>query len=139
PALRSLLEDRAAGPVRAVLDALGPEAPPARRQELAEEVIRSYGLELLCEPERRKILATGRFRGQKARPPGVRVWVRGGTSARRFVRTLGLPAPLVGQPIPPEAPFEDLTPFPRFGPLHEYQRQIAAGLREALRGESGPA
>src|SRR5690606_34674340 len=118
PALRSLLEDRAAGPVRTVLDALGQEAPPARRQELAEEVIRSYGLELLSEPERRRILAAERFRGQKARPAGVRVWVRGGASAKRFVRAMGLPAPLVGQPVPPEAPFEDLTPFPRFGPLH---------------------
>lgn len=139
PALRSLLEDRAAGPVRTVLDALGQEAPPARRQELAEEVIRSFGLELLSEPERRRILAAERFRGQKARPAGVRVWVRGGASARRFVRAMGLPAPLVGQPVPPEAPFEDLTPFPRFGPLHDYQRQIAAGLREALRGETGAA
>lgn len=132
PALRELLEARASTTVRHVLEHLGQDAPPAQRAQLAEEVIRSYGTELLADPERRRVLADERFHGQSQRPPRIRAWIRGSSAARRFVRALGLPDPLVGHPVPPEAPFEDLTPFPPFGPLHDYQRQIASGLRSAL-------
>jgi DNA repair protein RadD len=130
--LRQLLELHAGEEVTALLELLGREAAAPRRRDLAEAVIRRYGVDLLADGWRRELLADARSRRSRKRAPKVDLWVRGSPAARRYAEDLGLPAVMAGHPVPPTADFEDIAAFPPLGGLHPYQLQLAQGIRETL-------
>ncbi len=131
-ALQRLLEAARTPAVEAICAALGESERRATRSELAAAVVRRYGDELLARRARRRLLVKERFRHAQSAPEPPHSWVRGGPAAHAFVRELELPSSLAGRPTPRTPEFEEAAALPPLGPLHDYQRQIAAGLREVL-------
>lgn len=132
PQLRALLEHTAGEQVHVVLELLGRDEQRPKRRDLAEAVIRRYGTDLLADPHRRDLLIRERFRANVGDPPVLEAWTRGGPGAHRLAHQLGLPAVMAGHPVAATPDFEDLGAFPPLGPLHDYQKQIADGIRSAL-------
>lgn len=132
PVLRDLLVYQAGEDVEVILEMLGRDGGRPTRRQLAEAVIRRYGADLLAHVRRREILIGERFRKHRRRPPNPETWSRGSSASRRLARQLGLPVVMAGQPMPSTPDFEDLPAFPDLGQLHDYQRQIADGMRNTL-------
>jgi len=134
--LRELLLAASGSDVATILDLLAPRKThrPTRR-DLAEAVIRRYGIELLADRKRRRILITERFRRSKRRPRNPDAWSRGSHAAHRLVHRLGLPRAMAGQASAPTPPFEELPALPPLGQLHDYQQQLADGMRSVLHAD----
>ena len=98
-------------------------------------MIRRYGVELLADRRRRRILIAERFRRSKRRPRNPDAWARGSSAAHRLVHRLGLPHAMAGQAIAPIQQIEELPALSPLGPLHDYQRQLAAGMRATLHAD----
>lgn len=130
--LHALLEARAGAQVDAILGLVGEGGPAPTAASLASAVIRRHGTDLLAAAARRELLLGERFRDPSRRPRLPELWTRGGRAARRFAAALGLPEVMAGRAAPVPSDVEEVLAFPPLDPLHDYQRQIARGLRESL-------
>lgn len=129
--LTALAEGCAADDVPEVLAILGDQSTNLGSIELAEVILRRFGAGLLASVERREAFSIAAARkGIVATPPGR--WHSGGEAAHAFVKALGLPAFFAGQEVERPRDFEDIGTFNELGPLHEYQDQIAVGIREVI-------
>ncbi len=106
---------------------------PVNDRDVAQDLLRRFGSDLLADFERRRVMACSRYPSVQRRPTEVGRWHRGGPAARAFVKALGLPSCMAGVPIPPLVDFEDVDTFRPLGPLHPYQETIARKLAEVLR------
>lgn len=130
--MRAMLKTANAVEVGAVLKKLG-TPKQERAGDLADEVLRRFGTDLLADSERREFMRKGRFPEAQGRPPPCTQWRRGYPSALQFATSLGLPACMAGTAIEKPEDFEDVDAFSPLGPLHDYQEKIADGLRDMLR------
>ncbi len=133
--LRGLLRSDRSGDVDALLDALGTRGRDSER-DLAEEVVRRFGSDLLTDAVRRDKLCKARFPESSARPEFPGNWRRGSPSALRFALALGLPASMAGTACERPEDFEDVDAFRPLGKLHEYQQTIARGIAELLHADA---
>lgn len=129
--MRALLRSETNDDARAIVRALG-TVERDRAGDVAHEVLRHFGTELLIDAERRKILTHGRFPDRSQRPESVDRWQRGGPAALRFVSLLGLPSCMAGVRVATPEDFEDVDAFRPLGKLHSYQEEIARGIRQVL-------
>lgn len=129
--LNVLAESCARDDVPHVLGLLGDTFTEPGPGELAELVLRRFGPDLLADPKRRALieLAAAR-RGATAAAPNR--WHRGGETAHAFVQAIGLPSVFAGQEVERPQDFEDITAFKTLGALHEYQQQLAEGIRDVI-------
>lgn len=133
--MRAMLRTTRAVEVNAVLKSLG-TLEHDKAVDLAEDVVRRFGTDLLADSDRRELLRKGRFPEARERPEQVSHWRRGGRTALRFATALGLPACLAGTSIDKPEDFEDVDAFRPLGPLHDYQEKIAEGIREILHADA---
>jgi superfamily II DNA or RNA helicase len=133
--LQELLELGASRQADRVLASLGQRASHPVARELAEAVLKRYGNDLLSDAHRRALLGQARH-GSVPALDQFGTWLRGSDAAKRFAVALGLPPVMAGNPVPPAADFEDVVALAPLGTLHDYQRQIADGLRETLHARS---
>ena len=126
--LETLVSTGAEASTDLVLRQLG--QPSGRRDsvDLAEAALRVFGAELLADAARRELLAAHA-------PPAVAPpdrWQRGGATALRFTRGLGLPDVFAGAASTAPPPYEDVDAWGPLGPLHGYQAQVAQGMADVL-------
>lgn len=119
-----------------ILEGMGHKIEKYSPRQLADTIATYPGVELLCDPNTRDLLARRRFPRQTKNYPRAKRWRRGSPSARKFVRTLGLPSPLAGKPVESLPDHEDIEAYPAAGPLHSYQEDIARGMIEVLSGKT---
>jgi DNA (cytosine-5)-methyltransferase 1 len=108
----------------AVLLEVGGQRSDLSASELAESLLRRFGDELLADPRRRALLA------DEVRVPHR--WERGSVAARLFVEDLGLHTALAGVPVERPPDIEDVDAWPPLAPLHAYQEELAAQIRDVL-------
>lgn len=133
--MRSILQLHRDADVDRVLELLGGEATPRKREELATALLHRYGNDLLSSRRRRKLILAERFPDRSRRPEDPGQWVRGSKRARALTQALDLPPVMAGAPVPAASDLEDVVALAPLGELHDYQRQIASGLREVLHAE----
>lgn len=124
--------------VTRVLEMMGHDQGEPGARELAERVASHPGVELLADAQARDLLARRRFPRHTRNYPRVGRWFRGKDSARRFVKELGLPAPLAGTPSTRAPDREDIEAYAQPGVLHAYQEDLANGIVEVLGGKTAP-
>ena len=129
--MRAMLRSNISDETRAILRALGTRERE-RAVDIADEVLRRFGTELLTDAARRAMMAKARFPERGARPAEVTKWRRGGPASVGFTKALGLPACMAGSPVTRPEDFEDVDAFRPLGPLHAYQETIAKGIRGVL-------
>lgn len=121
-----------------VLELMGHEQDAPDARQLADRVASHPGVELLVDASTRDLLARRRFPRRTKNYPRSQRWYRGRPSARSFVKQLGLPAPLAGNPPEIAPDREDVEAYPEPGTLHDYQKSIGDGMVEVLRGKTAP-
>lgn len=133
--LRAILRTTRAHEVGEVLRSLG-VVERSRVENLAEEVLRRFGSDLLADRDRRELMRKARFPEARERPDEVTHWHRGERSALQFTMALGLPPAMAGTPVEKPEDFEDVDAFRPLGDLHEYQKTLAEGIRSVLRADA---
>ena len=133
--LLALVREGTSEDTRRVLASMG-KAVDRPKETLPEKVLRLYGADLLADKDRRERLTTCRFGRARSEVPSVGRWVPGGTKSLQFVDAMGLPSCMAGSPVSHPEDFEDIDAFPPLGDLHEYQVQLADGIRQLLAATS---
>lgn len=129
--LGALAESCSRDDVPQVLAILGDTFSAPGPVELAELVLRRFGPDLLADPKRRELIQQGASRkGGTAVAPER--WHRGGEAAHAYVKALGLPTVFAGKEVERPKDFEDIGAFKTLGALHEYQEQLADGIRDVI-------
>lgn len=130
--MRAMLRGEHEEGVWHIVQALGTRER-ARDRDVAQDLLRRFGSDLLSDADRRGLLTRSRFPSASDRPQEPGRWRRGGPAALRYVQALGLPTSMAGVPVARAEDFEDVDAFRPLGPLHPYQETIGRGLAEVLR------
>lgn len=134
--LTRLLRTGTSPATKEVLTALGGGKRSRVKSTPEETVLRQFGAELLCDRERREVLIRA-FKRDGTRPPkAVKRWHKGGVATRKWVQQAGLPDAFAGYPSSAPADYEDVDAFTPLGDLHDYQVQVAKGIKRALRADA---